>query len=378
MTGAPELQVCIELRKIRHRFPGHPMRTDTLLSLKPTGRGSLPYLRVAILLCPSFTLTPMASFVDALRLAADRQDNSAQVYFAWDFIAAGPTPLAASCGIVMTPTGNIRDIESYDCIVVCGGLLRAMPGVFPEVLAALRRANDRGIPIIGLCTGAFVLAQAGILDGRRCALQFATISEFAHRFPKARPVTEENYVIDRNIITGPGSIVAVDIAMILIEHYGNAGRARKALDYLLLKPMSTRILSRRKPYQEALDNASQLTASAVAVMEARIDTPCSIDELARKLNTNRVRLSRAFDAEMKTSPGAFWRRIRLLQARELLYGSRRTITEVAYETGFSDTAHFCSSFKKHYGMTPLEFRKSQRPALEEAGRPSWSGPAEGQ
>ena len=89
MTGAPELQVCIELRKIRHRFPGHPMRTDTLLSLKPTGRGSLPYLRVAILLCPSFTLTPMASFVDALRLAADRQDNSAQVYFAWDFIAAG-------------------------------------------------------------------------------------------------------------------------------------------------------------------------------------------------------------------------------------------------------------------------------------------------
>jgi transcriptional regulator GlxA family with amidase domain len=254
--------------------------------------------------------------------------------------------------------------------------LRALPQLLPEIPELLRRADDRGIPIIGLCTGTYVLAQAGILDGRRCALQFDTISEFAHRFPKARPVTEENYVIDRNVITGPGSIAAVDIAMILIEHYGNAGRARKALDYLLFKPKSASILSKHKPYQEALDTASKLTASAVAMMEVRIDSPCSIDELARTLNTNRVRLTRAFDADMKTSPALFWRMIRLLQSRELLYGSRRTITEIAYETGFSDTAHFCSSFRKHYGMTPQEFRKSRRPAHNGAGRMSWSSDPE--
>lgn len=348
------------------------MRADTTLFLKPTGRSSLPYLRVAILLCPSFTLTPVASFVDALRLAADRQDNSGQVYFAWDFIAAGPAPLAASCGMVMNPTGSLQDIDNYDCIVVCGGLLRAMPDLLPEVPEILQRANERRIPIIGLCTGTFVLAQAGILDGRRCALQFDTIPEFETRFPKARPVTEENYVIEGNIITGPGGVVAVDIAMILIEHYGNAGRARKALDYLLVKPKSTRILSKRKPYQEALDSASRLTASAVAMMEFRIDSPCSIDELAKNLNTNRVRLSRAFDTDMKTSPGLFWRTIRLMQSRELLYTTRLSVTEIAYETGFSDTAHFCSSFKKEYRMTPQEFRKSRRSVPEDTDRLSWS------
>ena len=348
------------------------MRQDTLPSLRPTGRSGLPYLRVAILLCPSFTLTPMASFVDALRLAADRRDNSGQIYFAWDFFAAGPAPLSASCGLVMTPTGDIRDIESYDCIVVCGGLLRAMPELLPEIPEVLRRAHDRGIPVIGLCTGTFVLAQAGILDGRRCALQFDTILEFTPRFPKARPVTEEDYVIDGNIITGPGSVVGTDIAMILIEHYGNAGRARKAMDYLLFKPRSTPSARKPKPYQEALDAASKLTASAVAMMEFRIDSPCPIDELARILNTNRIRLTRAFDADLKTSPAAFWRMIRLQQGCELLYGSRHTITEIAYETGFSDTAHFCSSFKKQYGMTPQEFRRSRRPTHEGAGRLAWS------
>jgi transcriptional regulator GlxA family with amidase domain len=345
-------------------------------ALKATERSGLPHLRVGLLLCPSFTLTPLASFVDSLRLAADRGDNSGQVYFTWDFIPAGPEPLRASCGLEMHPSGSLGSPDAYDCLVVCGGLLRDLPAVSPLISDYLKAAHARGIPIVGLCTGSFVLADAGLLDGRRCALHFAAFGEFASRFPKAHPVTNENYVVDGNIITGPGSIVAIDVAAFLIEHYGNIGRARKALDYLLFKPQEPRIFLKSKPYREALDNASRLTADAVQVMEFRIDSPCSIQELARLLGTTKTRLNRAFAADMRTSPAMFWRSIRLLTTRELLHGNRRSVTEIAYETGFSDTAHFCSSFKQYFSLTPQEFRRLKQNHAGLEVPPSWLTEAE--
>ncbi|TPK78185.1 helix-turn-helix domain-containing protein [Mesorhizobium sp. B2-4-17] len=326
-------------------------------ALKAPDRVGLPYLKIGIILCPSFTLTPMASFVDAIRLAADREDQSRQVYFSWDFISAGQHPVRASCGLQMVPSGNLDDPGRYDCVAVCGGLARDMGGIPQRTYDYLQAADQRGIPIIGLCTGSFVLAQAGLLNHRECALHFDTLGEFVARFQNVSPVTNQNYVIDGNILTCPGSIVAIEVAAFLIAHYSNVGRAQKALNYLLFKPEEPRIALRTKPYEEALGAASRLTVEAVKVMETRIDAPCSIDELARSLNTSKTRLNRAFLADLQTAPAIFWRRIRLLAARELLASRRRSVTEIAYETGFSDTAHFCSCFKKHFSMTPQQFRR---------------------
>jgi len=330
-------------------------------ALKAPDRVGLPYLKIGIILCPSFTLTPMASFVDALRLAADREDQSRQVYFAWDFISAGQHPVRASCGLEMAPTGNLDNPGAYDCVAVCGGLLRDMESIPAGTYDYLQAANKRGIPIIGLCTGSFVLAEAGLLTHRECALHFDTLGEFVSRFQDVSPVTSQNYVIDGNIVTCPGSIVAIEVAAFLIAHYSNAGRAQKALNYLLFKPEEPRIALRTKPYEEALGAASRLTVEAVKVMETRIDAPCSIEELARSLNTSKARLTRAFLADLQSAPAVFWRRIRLLAARELLASRRRSVTEIAYETGFSDSAHFCSTFKKHFSMTPKEFRRIGKP-----------------
>ena len=184
------------------------------------------------------------------------------------------------------------------------------------------------------------------------------MQEFSRRYPAALPVTDQTHVIDGSIITGPGSIVAVEIAMILISHYSTPDRARKALDYMLMKPKALSLNTRVKRYQAALERASRLTASAVAVMEFRIDTPCTIEELAAELNTTRLALTRAFRADLGMAPATFWRGIRLDQACAILRTTRRSVTEIAYETGFSDTAHFCSAFRKHVGTTPQEYRRT--------------------
>lgn len=325
--------------------------------LKMPDRVALPYLKVGIILCPSFTLTPMACFVDALRLAADRQDESRQVYFAWDFISAGPSPIHASCGLAITPEGNLDDPDAYDCVAVCGGLVREIETINPAVFDYLRAADKRGIPIVGLCTGSFVLAKAGLLKHRECALHFDTLRDFLNRFHDNTPVTNQNYVIDGNILTCPGSIAAIDVATFLIAGYSDGSRAQKALNYLLFKPEEARIVLKAKPYEEALIKASRLTIETVKIMETRIDSPCSIDELAQLLNTSKSRLNRAFLADLQTGPAIFWRQLRLLAARELLDGRKRSITEIAYATGFSDTAHFCSTFKQYFSITPQEFRR---------------------
>lgn len=107
----------------------------------PAPRTGLPLLRVAILLCPDFTLTPMASFVDALRLAADRRDDSRQIYFAWDYYSTTGTSPVSSSGLPVASLAEPSNLDAYDCVVVCGGLIRCPfsadgPFRIPEIFIA--------------------------------------------------------------------------------------------------------------------------------------------------------------------------------------------------------------------------------------------------
>ncbi|KRW97786.1 GlxA family transcriptional regulator [Paracoccus sp. MKU1] len=326
----------------------------------PSPGHGLPYLKVGVLLCPDFTLTPMASFVDTLRLAADRSDGSRQIYFSWDFLAAGAGPPRSSCGLEVKPTAALSERPRYDCLVVCGGLLRKHSEILPETYEYLRAEADRRIPIVGLCSGSFVMARSGLLDGRRCALHFEVFEEFVRSFPNVQAVSDENFVSDGPFITCPGGFAAVEVAAQLVAAYGETSRAEKAMSFLLFKPGEPRIVLKTKPYAEALARASQLTVNAVRAMEFGIDAPCSIDSLARSLNATRARLNRAFAEDLQTSPAAFWRDMRMLASRELLLNRRRTVTEIAYDLGFCDAAHFCTAFKRYFGISPLEYRLYER------------------
>lgn len=326
-----------------------------MLTPPPPTRPGLPYLRLGLLLCPSFTLTPVASFIDAFRLAADREDRSRQIYYSWDFLGPTKNSIRASCGLEVIPTGTIGEVDRYDCLVLCGGLLRDMPAPSPRLQALLRAAVDQKTPIVSLCTGSFLLAQTGLLDGRRCAVHFDVIGEFARRFPKTRPLSGSSYINDSNIITCPGSIVAIEVAAYLISRHGEPGRARKALNYLLFQSKDDRTSS-TAPWSDALSRASQLTMDAVQYMEFRLDSPCSITELAMALNTTRTRLGRSFQRDLGVAPATLWRDMRLQAACELLRAGRRTISEIAYDVGFCDAAHFCRAFKSKWGMTPENYR----------------------
>ena len=325
-------------------------------------RSRLPYLSAAILLCPSFTATPMACFSDALRLAADYHDNSQPIFFRWSFASATGGETASSSGLPVSPTIGLEQILEFDCIVVCGGLLRDFDRIRPEVYTLLREAHADDRIIVGLCTGSFVLAEAGLLDGGESAIQANVLRDFVERYPGITPLTQKNYSVDRNVITCPGGILSIDVAAHIIRNWGSAGKTFKALDYLLFNYEDPRSKFPMRPYQERLDRASDLVRDAVRLMEAHMDRPFTVLDLADRLATTRTRLTRKFTRDMGQTPGAFWRDMRLDIACRLLLERRQTVTRIGYDVGFLDAAHFCRSFKARFKVTPQAFRRKLQTA----------------
>ncbi|MBU3260192.1 helix-turn-helix domain-containing protein [Roseovarius sp. PS-C2] len=325
--------------------------------MPPSRPEARPYLSAAIVLCPGFTLTPMSCFSDVLRLAADQGDNSRKVLFQWEYAVAGEGGAVSSSGLEVRPTIALDEIMGFDCIVVCGGLLRDMGQIRPDLYDLLRQAHEGGALVVGLCTGSFVLGEAGLLEGKSCAVHPNVLHAFSERFPGTTPLTRKTYWEEGRVITCPGGVLSLDVAAHLIRTWGNMSRTFKALDYLLFNYENPRTYFPKRPYQERLERAATLTRDAVGLMEANIETPLSVTSLARRLATTRTRLTRVFQRDMGENPAAFWLNMRLDIASRLLVERSLSVTEIGYELGFSDTAHFCRQFRRRFDRTPGQFRK---------------------
>ena len=155
-----------------------------------------PDLRVAFVLAPRFTLLPFAGFIDALRHAADESDRSRQMYCRWTIVASDPAPIRSSCGAEIAPFELLPAPERFDYVVVVGGLLPHCLDLTDETYGFIRAAAGYGVPIVALCTGGFILARAGLMKGRRCAVHVRHRQDLVELFPDVVPVTDEPYVED--------------------------------------------------------------------------------------------------------------------------------------------------------------------------------------
>ena len=163
-----------------------------------------PDVRFAFVLSPDFTLTPFAGFIDAVRLSADERDGSRQIHCNWTCIVSDTTPVRARCGIEVMPWQSFDDPENYDYIVIVGGLIHSQNRHDPATYSYLKAATDKSVPVVDLCTGGFVMAEAGLMDGIRCAVHVDHRAELVERYTNVIPATNEVYVFDQGRITCPG------------------------------------------------------------------------------------------------------------------------------------------------------------------------------
>lgn len=319
-----------------------------------------PDLRVGFILMNKFTLAPVSGFVESLRFAADKSFRSLQIYCKWDWMTFNDEPVTASCGLSVNPgtSLNLKSLkENYDYIVVAGGLLTETRNPPEELITTLQELHAAKIPIIALCSGCFVLGNAGLLDGRKCAIHFTTRNEFTERFPKTITVVDKAYVEDQGIFTCPGG-TAIDLAADLIRRHCGDIRAKKILEYLLINDDKQSIETKLDMHLDSPTTyENSIVSKAISFMSENLSAHFTLKEVAEHVRTSPRQLHRAFLSSTNEPPSNYWRKLRLEHARKLLANTNAYITNIAIECGFSDASHFILWFKKQYGETPFTYRK---------------------
>lgn len=319
-----------------------------------------PDIRVGFILAHCFSLLPFASFIESLRHAADEGDFSRQIYCHWKVIAATIEPITASCGVALSPHEVFPDCTEFDYIVVIGGLLPESLEQPQETLSYLRQAYESNVSIVGLCTGSFILAQAGLLDNRRCAIHIDHHNQLKQLFPLSLPEPDQIFINDNEVITCPGGMAALDLALSLIEEHCGKARAIKGLVALCVERQRAAHHRPNRLYGNLSACGNLHVEQAVDIMERNISTPFKIRELARMIKISGRELNRSFNLHTGESPIAIWRKMRLSYGHWLLVNTTRRVTRIAFECGFSDGAHFCRWFKRVYNESPIEFRNRRR------------------
>lgn len=317
-----------------------------------------PRLRAGILLARRFTLAAMANFVDVLRLAADEGDRSRPIRCSWRVVAPRPGPVEASCGLLVDAEEALGDPARFDYIVVVGGMLGESQWISDEAEDWLRRAAEARVPLVGLCTGAFILARAGLMEGRRCCVSWFHRGDFLDAFGGLEPVSDQIFVVDGDRLTCSGGASTAHLAAYLVDRHIGSAAARKSLSIMIVDEA----LKAERPQPglpSSLAPSDALVKRALLWMQQRPEHPLPVGGLARQLGVSRRKLERHFAADLGMTPAEAGRRMRLAQARALLERGGKSVTDIAAETGFADVSHLIRVFRAAEGTTPGAWRRAR-------------------
>ncbi|MES0200729.1 helix-turn-helix domain-containing protein [Mesorhizobium sp. M0011] len=269
----------------------------------------------------------------------------------------------SSCGVAISPHERIGDLKRFDYLVVVGGLLDENSFLadarFDE---HLRRAAAVGIPLVGLCTGSFILHRAGLMDGYRCCVSWFHNSDFLRLFDGLLAVSDQIFVVDRDRLTCSGGASTAHLAAFLVDRHLGKALAAKSLRIMMFN-------------EAANDETAQPTGSldivvrdeklkrVVLLMQHHLDVPLTIDQIADKLDLNKRLIERRCRSDLGISPQVVYTRIRLGHARHLLARTEKSTSTIALECGFCDSSHLSRVFRDYYHQTPHQFRSQRSVAL---------------
>ncbi len=318
-----------------------------------------PGFACGFILAPRFTLCAFANFVDVLRLAADEGDRSRPILCTWAVLSASMHPIRSSAGISVQPDERPGNPARFDYIVVVGGLVDEIERLSPDLVAYLGRAAASGVPLVGVCTGAFILHRAGLMRGYRACVSWFHRDDFLAEFEGLEPVTDRIFVVDRDRLTCSGGASSAHLAAWLIDRHIGRAAATKSLHIMIIDDaLKGEVPQPGLPIELVTDDP--LVRHALNLMQQSMEAPLSVERLAERLGVGRRKLERHFRDRLGLAPAAADRSIRLARARFLLEGGDLSITEIATATGFCDVSHLIRVFREREGVTPEAWRMRAR------------------
>jgi transcriptional regulator GlxA family with amidase domain len=267
----------------------------------------------------------------------------------------GPVP---SSGGMKVDTLRLGD-PAYDTIIVGSLTDFEIPAASPATVAFLRQAANVSRRIASICSGAFTLAEAGLLDGRRATMHWAHANSFRSRFPKVRTEEDRIFINDGPIWTSAGMIAGVDLALALIETDLGAAAAKTAARLLV---MNQRRLGGQKQHSELLEMTPKSDRIALVITHIRenLRSALSVEELADVARLSPRQFSRAFLTETGQSPAKAVEQIRVEAASFMIEDGRHSINAIALEAGFADRERMRRAFMRAFGRPPQTLRRESR------------------
>ncbi|WP_216216657.1 GlxA family transcriptional regulator [Amycolatopsis aidingensis] len=226
----------------------------------------------------------------------------------------------------------------------------------PAVLAVIARAAGRGARLVSFCTGAFTLAEAGVLDGRRATTHWRWAAEFAHRYPRVRLEPDVLFVDDGRVLTAAGSAAALDLGLHLIQRDHGAEVTNAVSRRLIFT--GRRDGGQRQFVERPVPAVADTSlAPVLAWAQERLDRPLTVADLAARAATSPATLHRRFRAELGTTPLAWLTTERVALACRLLERGDLQLDRIAGASGFGSTANLRAQLRRHTGLSPADYRK---------------------
>ncbi|MFF0159302.1 GlxA family transcriptional regulator [Streptomyces sp. NPDC005263] len=286
----------------------------------------------------------------------DRSDDGLPVYDFAVVSAEGPT-LNTRSGFSMRVEHGLERLESADLIAVPAGAhydTRTFP---PEMLDALRRGVDRGARVLSVCSGVFVLAAAGLLDGRRCAVHWHHADALARAYPRLTVEPDMLYVDEEPVITSAGTAAGIDACLHIVRKEQGPEVANKIARRMVVPPH--REGGQAQYIERPLPRSQGDTVGETLVwMERHLDQEVTVEQLAERAHMSPRTFARRFQQETGTTPYRWILRQRVLLAQRLLEATDETVDTIAGRTGFGNAAALRHQFVRVLGTTPNAYRRT--------------------
>jgi AraC family transcriptional regulator, transcriptional activator FtrA len=280
--------------------------------------------------------------------------------------AQRPGPVTVDAGFQLQAMYGRDRIVAADMVIVLPSLAAEIPA---WLTATLRHAHARGSRVVSLCTGAFALAAAGLLDGRRATTHWTECDELARQYPKVTVDPGVLYVDEGDVLTSAGSAAAIDLCLHVVrQDYGTDIATRVARE-LVVPPQ-------RDGGQAQYINAplpelgSSLFADTVAWLQEHLNEPVTVEELAARSAMSPRTFARRFLASTGTTPYQWLLRQRIQLAQRLLETSDQTIDAIAAATGFSTSANLRKHFSRNVHTSPHAYRRTFQARTPAAALPA--------
>lgn len=310
--------------------------------------------RFLFLLLPEYSLLSCTAAMEALRIA--NRMSGKDLYY-WQLISETGETMTCSANAQLLVHGGLSDVSRDDTILVCGGT-NVQKYSTTKILNWLRHQARIGARIGGLCTAAYTLAKAGLLDGKRATIHWENHDSFIEEFPDIE-LTKSVFVADGARFTTAGGTSSLDLMLKLIaDDYGEE-LANSVADLLIYNSIRTDQDIQRLSVATRIGVRHPKLSDVIKRMEANIEEPISPSMLAKDVGMSTRQLERLFRRYLNRSPKRYYMGLRLQKARNLLMQTDMSVINVALACGFASPSHFSKCYRAHYNTTPYRERGAQ-------------------